>query len=97
VGLGHRTAGEHATVGLERDFEPSSSLRMGPTGGSRQAAREKKGRREGASGGPLGREKGERSRLGRAVERKKERLLRWALREEKERGEKERESGPGQK
>jgi hypothetical protein len=35
-------------IGLGGESEPGSSLRMGPTEGSRLAVRERKGRREGS-------------------------------------------------
>jgi hypothetical protein len=84
----------------QRESEPGSSTRLGktPTGGSRLSAREE-GRREGSwAAGPRG--DGSASRLGRAVRGKKkgeERLARLGRVEEKERGERERENGPGPK
>jgi hypothetical protein len=94
VGLGHCVGGGRAAAGLGCESEPGSSLRTGPTGGSRLSTRERKERRERCR---LGWE--ERDWAGWAAwgRKKEERLLGWALREEKERGEKERGSGPGQK
>jgi hypothetical protein len=99
AGLGRRASGGRATAGLRRESELGSSLRTDPIGGSHLAAREKKGRREGASGwaGWAG-GGGEAGWAGWAARwRKKRKAAGWVMREEKKREEEERERGPGQK
>jgi hypothetical protein len=76
---GHHAGGGHATARLVRESEPGSSLRKGPKGGSCLSARERRRlgweERDWAGWAARGREK-------------EERLLDWALREERREGKK---------
>jgi hypothetical protein len=100
AGLGHCVREGRAAARLA--VEPKSGSRSGmtPTGGACLAAREKRGVRGHRVGYWAG--EGGRKQVGPARARGKRRKNRkgrlgCALREEKERGEKERESGPSQK
>jgi hypothetical protein len=94
AGPGRRAGGGCAAAGLGLESEPSSSLRTGPTGGSRLAVRERK-RRRGRSG--LGWERGSWAVWAAWGRKKRKGQLGWALREKGERRRKERESGSDQK
>jgi hypothetical protein len=106
-------AGTRASVGLVFKPKSGSRWKTRPTGGPRLSAREKGRREEGRVGGltgpgkrrtqaaarlgHAGRKEKKEGQLGWAVRWKKKRLLAWALREEKERGKREKESGPDPK
>jgi hypothetical protein len=103
AGSGRRAGGggARAMAGLGLEFEPGLRSGTSPTGGSRLAAREKKGRRELGAGWAVGPGKG-RSGAGcwarpHGREKKRKGQLGRSLRDKKGEREKERESEPGPK